>query len=70
MQKTYLPSIILLLILFTLTSLISVVDMSQAQEEKTQQEETVEDSTTSDEIIELDKILITGERVYSTASSR
>ena len=32
--------------------------------------ETENDSVSSDEVIELEKVLVEGERVYSTASSR
>lgn len=71
MKKTNLTSINLLMILFTLTSLLLVVTSSQAQEDEFQKEEETEaESTSVDEIIELDKILVTGERAYSTASSR
>ena len=45
---------------------------SQAKEESIQNEdmETENDSVSSDEVIELEKVLVEGERVYSTASSR
>lgn len=70
MKKTNLSLIYLLLLLFTLTSLLLVVSSSFADEDQKEEEETITDSTSSDEIIELEKILITGERAYSTASSR
>jgi len=45
---------------------------SQAEDESIQNEdvETENDSVSSDEVIELGKVLVKGERVYSTASSR
>ena len=70
MKKIGLPfvqlSIILLLIL------IFLLGTSQAEEESIQNEdvETENDSVSSDEVIELEKIIVEGERVYSTASSR
>jgi outer membrane receptor for Fe3+-dicitrate len=59
-------SIVLLLILTFLFG------TSQAEDESIQNEdvETVNDSVSSDEVIELEKVLVKGERVYSTASSR
>ncbi len=60
--STTLLSILLFLLLF---------GTSQAQEESIQKEDmkTETDSTSTDDVIELDKILVKGERVYSTASS-
>ena len=56
-------------LLFILTFFIGI---SQAQEESIQNEdvEAENDSVASDKVIELEKILVKGERVYSTASSR
>ena len=60
--STTLLSILLFLLLF---------GTSQAQEESIEKEdmETETDSKSTDDVIELDKILVKGERVYSTASS-
>ncbi len=59
-------SIVLLLILTFLFG------TSQAEDASIQNEdvETVNDSASSNEVIELEKVLVKGERVYSTASSR
>lgn len=71
MKKTDQTYLCLLLILFTFTSLLLFVSPSLSEEEsQIQEEETVTDTTSTEEIIELDKILIMGERAYSTASSR
>lgn len=67
MKKSDLTSVYLLLILSTITMLLLVVSLSLADKAE---EDIASNSTSSEEIIELDKILITGERVYSTASSR
>lgn len=58
-----------IVLLFILTFLFGT---SQAEEESIQNEdvETENDSVSSDEVIELGKVLVKGERVYSTASSR
>lgn len=65
------PSFVQLLItlLLILTFLIGI---SPAEEESIQNEdvETESESVSSDEVFELDKVLVEGERVYSTASSR
>lgn len=60
--------ITLLSVLFTLT----FIPTSQSQEETTkiEEEETLSKPPTAEEVVELDKILVIGERAYSTASSR
>ena len=52
--------------------LLCLSGISKAQENTTQNEsvETENDSVSSDEVVELERVLVTGERVYSTASSR
>lgn len=48
------------------------IGVSQAKDDTVQNKdlETESDSISSDEVIELEKVLVTGERVYSTGSSR
>ncbi|MDE0088878.1 MAG: TonB-dependent receptor [Candidatus Poribacteria bacterium] len=70
MKKNGLPFVQLLITLLLI--LIFLFGTSQAEEESIQNEdlETENDSVSSDEVIELEKIIVEGERVYSTASSR
>ena len=70
MKKNGLPFVQLLITLLFI--LIFLFGTSQAEEESIQNEdvETENDSVSSDEVIELEKIIVEGERVYSTASSR
>ncbi|MYG00134.1 TonB-dependent receptor plug domain-containing protein [Candidatus Poribacteria bacterium] len=70
MKKIVLSSVQLLITLLLFLSSFSTI--SKAQENMTQNDsvETKSDSASSDQVTELEKILVTGERVYSTGSSR
>ena len=70
MKKIILPSVQIPITLLLILSFF--FGMSHAQEDSIQNKdaETENDSVSSDEVIELEKVLVEGERVYSTASSR
>lgn len=70
MKKIILPSVRIPITLLLILSFF--FRMSHAQEDSIQNKdaETENDSVSSDEVIELEKVLVEGERVYSTVSSR
>lgn len=70
MKKVVLPSVQFSIILFL--SISFFFGISEAQDNTIQNKDmkSESDSVSSDEVIELERILVTGERVYSTASSR
>lgn len=72
MNKYFLPIVHLKITLISIFLFLSLIGTSQSKEETIQKEaeETQSNPSSSEEIIELDKILVMGERAYSTASSR
>lgn len=71
MRKIVLSFVHLSTTLLSILLVLLFLGTSQAEEESIQKEDvkTETDSTSTDDVIELDKILVKGERVYSTASS-
>ncbi len=72
MRKPVLLPIKLPLSLLFILTLLLLFGLSQAQEEEisTKDDESESNTTSSDDVFELNRVLVTGERVYSTASSR
>ncbi|MCY4403141.1 MAG: hypothetical protein OXD54_11230 [Candidatus Poribacteria bacterium] len=72
MRKNYQSNVNMLILLLSIMIILQQIGMSHAQEESNHKEETETESksTTTDDVYELDKILVEGERAYSTASSK
>ena len=71
MNKYVLPLVHLKITLISIFLFLSLIGTSQSKEETIQKEAgETQSNPSSEEIIELDKILVMGERAYSTASSR